>query len=479
LATAPLTSDGPVRRDPSPHVAAVLSFLWPGLGQWYSRRPRAAALFALPVLGLVAILALQAIGSLGQLAALLLTPSSALTVVILVALLAAWRLLAIADALTAGGVRDPLRQRRTLTTFAILGALVILMHSVMGYAAWAFYDASSRIFVGDHSPDTSPPPPSVAPGDTPLPSDDYVAEPIATPETEAARINILLTGVDSAETRSTALTDTLLVASIDPETADVVLISIPRDISDFELYDGRTFTGKINSFMTWVENHPEDFTDQPLTALIRQVGHLLGAPIHYYAAIDIDGFRRMIDLVGGVTVDNPKLIDDPRYDWLDGRRGFRLEPGEHTLGGDRALAYVRSRQGVGDSDFTRARRQQQVLLALRDKLTTPAMLEKLPEILDTAGDTIRTNFPSDRVGEMIDLAQQVDREAVRQYVLGPSKYAERPPTSETGGIYKLRLKMDALAALSIDVFGSASRYASLPEYQPAPDETDAASSTAP
>lgn len=457
-----------MRRLPSPHVAAVLSFLWPGLGQWYAGRPRAAALFALPVLGLVAILVLQAIGGLGQLASLLLTPSSALTVLILIALLAAWRLLAIADSLRAGGTPDPLRHRRTLTTFAILAVGVVAMHGLLGYGAWAFYDASSRIFVGDHSPDTTPPPASLPPGATAVPTDDYVAEPIATPETDEARINILLTGIDSAESRTTALTDTLLVASIDPETADVVLISIPRDVSDFELYNGRTYTGKINSFMTWVRDHPDEYEDGPLNTLIRQVGHLLGSPIHYYAAIDIDGFRRMIDLVDGVTVDNPKLIDDPRYDWLDGRRGFRLEPGEHTLDGDRALAYVRSRQGLGDSDFTRARRQQQVLLALRDKLTTPAMLEKLPGILDTAGDTIRTNFPSERVGEMIDLAQRVDRETVRQYVLGPSKYAVRPPLSETGGIYKLRLKMDALAALSIDIFGSSSRYASLPESEPAP-----------
>ena len=468
MSTVTATSDEPRRRAPSPHIAALLSFLWPGLGQWYGGRSRAAALFALPVLGIVAVLAIQAVGGIGQLAALLLTPSSALTVVILILLLGAWRLIAIADSLTTGGTRDPLRQRSTLTTFAVLGLLVVLMHGVVGYAAWAFYDASSRIFVGDHSPDASAPPATPAAGESPSPSDDYVAEPIATPETREARINILLTGVDSAETRSTALTDTLLVASIDPETADVVLISIPRDISDFELYDGRTYTGKINSFMTWVQDHPDEFEDQPLTALIRQVGHILGAPIHYYAAIDIDGFRRMIDLVDGVTVDNPKLIDDARYDWLDGRRGFRLAPGEHELDGDTALAYVRSRQGIGDSDFTRARRQQQVLLALRDKLTRPAMLEKLPDILDTAGDTIRTNFPSDRVGEMIDLARRVDSGAVRQYVLGPSKYAERPPYEETGGIYKLRLKMAAVARLSIEIFGDSSRYASLPDEAASP-----------
>lgn len=445
----------------SPHLAAFLSFLWPGLGQWYTGRRRSAVLFGLPVAGVAILLLLQAVGGLGQLAALLLTPSSALTIVILIGLLAAWRLLAIADAIGWSEVRAPLQRPSTMATFAILAVAVIAIHGFLGYGAWAFYEASARIFVGDPSPDeTSAPAASF--GATPVPSDEYEQAPLATPETRADRINILFTGIDSAESRTTALTDTLLVASIDPVTADVVLLSIPRDISDFELYDGRTYTGKINSFMTWVRNHPDEFEDGPLNALIRQVGHLLGAPIHYFAAVDLAGFRRMIDLVGGVTVVNERTIDDPRYDWLDGRRGFYLEAGKHRLDGDTALAYVRSRQGAGDSDFRRARRQQQVLLALQEKLTSPSMLDKLPGILDAAGDTVRTNFPEDRVGEMLDLVQRVDREAVRQVVLGPRKYAERPPLDETGGVYKLHLKMDAVAALSVEIFGDRSRYAARP-----------------
>ncbi|MEX2183227.1 MAG: LCP family protein [Chloroflexota bacterium] len=442
----------------SPHKAAILSFLWPGLGHWYAGRKRPAVLFGLPILGFLVLLLIQAIGGVGQLAALLLTPSSALTIVILIGLIGAWRLLAIADSMITGGVREPLRHRPTLTTFTVLALLVVLTHGVMGYGAWAFYDASSRIFVGDPSPDGSAAP-SLAPGETDDPDDEYEAPPIATPPTREARINILLTGIDSAETRTHALTDTLLVASVDPVTGDVALISFPRDIASFPLYDGRTFTGKINGFMTWARTHPREFPDGPLTSLVRQIGFLLGSPIHYYAAVDLAGFRRMIDLVGGVTVDNPREINDPRYDWLDGRRGFTLSAGEHHLDGRTALAYVRSRQGVGDSDFTRARRQQQVLLALRSQLTTPEALGNLPGLLDAAADTVRTNFPSDRVGEMIDLAQRIDTDSVRQIVLGPTKYATRPPYSETGGIYELRLKMDALAALSIEIFGQDSRYA--------------------
>ena len=187
-----------------------------------------------------------------------------------------------------------------------------------------------------------------------------------------SRINVLLTGVDSAETRSHALTDTLMVASIDPVTHDVALISFPRDVSNFPLVDGGIYKGKINSYMTYVNNHPKEFKDKPLVELVRELSFLVGAPIHYYAAVDLAGFRKLVDAAGGVTVNVETALDDRRYDWLDGRRGFKLSVGKHTLNGEDALAYVRSRYTPGDNDFRRAKRQQEVLLALARKMATPA-----------------------------------------------------------------------------------------------------------
>ena len=186
----------------SPVLAAFLSFLWPGLGQWYGGRPRAAALFALPLVVLAVILLAAAAGSTGQLATLLLTPSSDLTIVILVGLIAAWRILAIADAMSIDGIKEPLRQRTNAITFVVLTLIVVVMHGAVGYTAWAVYDASSRIFVSDASPEAGPPA-SLPPGATPDPAAEYRASPIATPATPQSRINVLLTGIDSAETRTT------------------------------------------------------------------------------------------------------------------------------------------------------------------------------------------------------------------------------------------------------------------------------------
>lgn len=236
------------------------------------------------------------------------------------------------------------------------------------------------------------------------------------------------------------------------------MISFPRDIARFPLWDGRTFTGKINSLMTYAAQRPQEFPDGGLGTVTRELGYLLGVPIDYYAAINLDGFERLIDEVGGVRVVNDRAINDPGYGgWKDGRIGFRLSAGPHTLDGPTALAYVRSRRGAGDNDFTRARRQQQLLVALRQKLTDPAMLPRLSGVLEATSATVTTNFPPGRLSELLDLGSGINDDEIRRFVLGPP-YAIHPPTNTTGGIYILSLDFDRVAKLSIDLFGSDSRY---------------------
>jgi polyisoprenyl-teichoic acid--peptidoglycan teichoic acid transferase len=456
----PAGTVGPAPERRSPSIAAFLSFLWPGLGHWYTRRDRAALLFALPFLGVVLVVAMQATGGLSGLAALLISPSSALTVCILIVLLGVWREIAVIDSALAIRPRGAWRRGRSLVVLSLVSFIILATHVWAGSVAWAFYDAGSRIFVGAEGPDAIAviPTTSSAPGLSADPNDLYVVPPFATPSTPTARINILLTGVDSAEERSHALTDTLLVVSIDPATRAVALISFPRDITDFPLVDGGTYHAKINSFMTAVANHPADYKDKPLVELARELSFLVGAPIHYYAAVDLAGFRTLIDAAGGVTISNDQAIDDPTYDWLDGRRGFKLAVGTHALDGEQALAYVRARSTPEDNDVNRARRQQEVLLALLRKLTSPSMLPRIQQLVGVAGDTLRTNFPSDRISEMLALADGIDTSSVTQVVLGPP-YSVHLPDSQTGGIYTLHLDLDRLAALSMTVFGSESTYA--------------------
>lgn len=424
-------------------------------------------MFAVPVLLVALALVIQATGGLESLAVRMLTPSFSMSVFLLIVATGLWRILSMGDAVQVAGGRKAWRERRTLATFGGLTAVTLLLHGTLGYTAWSAYDAGSRIFVG--GPGATP-----APGATPSfggIDDEFAATPIATPTSETARVNILLTGIDSSEQRSHSLTDTLIVASVDPETGSVALVSFPRDLSRFELPDGRLYTGKINALMSYAARNPEQFPDGPFPTLLATLGHILGVPIHYYGAVNLDGFVRMVDLVGGVDVVNQKAINDSAYGgWTDGRPvGFRLSAGPHHLDGQEALAYARSRKGAGDNDFTRARRQQEVLMALRKRLLDPTVLPRVPELLQAAGDTLRSNFPVERLEQFLDIARAVDDANVRQVVLGPRTYATNPPASQTGGLYVLVPRMDAIRKLSIELFGEDSRYyvATAPSPSPA------------
>jgi LCP family protein required for cell wall assembly len=435
----------------SPTIAAALSFVWPGLGQWYAGRGREALIFAIPVavvlLALVAWLTRASVFD-------LLVPGVALTFLAIIVADAAWRIVSGFHAAWASGGPRAFGRPATGATLAILTLIVLVTHVWASAVAWSLYEAPGRIFA----------PIAVGPDATPSPgpssTDGLVATPGVTPPPKDARINILLTGIDSSPTRRHALNDTLIVVSVDPTTGQVAMLSFPRDIARFKEPDGSVFPHKINELMTYADNHPKEYPSGGLQALIDDVGYLLGVPIHYYASIDLEGFSRLIDAVGGVTVNNPKAINDPGYGgWTDGRPvGFRLSAGRHKLNGQTALAYARSRKGAGDNDFTRARRQQQILLALRAKLTDPAILPELPKIIDAASRTIRTNFPQDRIAEMLELGSRItDDNAVRRVVLGPP-YAKNPPAGTPGG-YQLVPDMERFARLSVELFGADSRYA--------------------
>ena len=454
----PPSGQAPARHR-SPAVATSLSFLWPGLGQAYAGRRQAALVFAIPVIVVFALLLIVAIRGLGGLAGLLINPTSALLVTLVIVLLGLWRIVAMVDAMTGLGERGGPERRRGSLVFAILTVVTVVIHGWAAYAAWSFYQAGQEIFVSEATPTALPSSgASVAPPQEAF-GPDFEPTPFATPETKDARVNVLMIGVDSAEDRNTMLTDTMLVISVDPTTGDVAMVSFPRDIADFELPDGRTFTGKINSLMAWARHHPKEFPDGPLPTLANSLGYLLGIPIHYYAAIDLAGFSRMIDVVGGVTVNNPKPINDPTYGWLDGHKGFRLSAGKHRLDGEEALAFVRTRKGLGDSDFGRARRQQELLLALRREVAKPDTLARIPELTKAAGKTVNTNFPPDRVGEFIDLALALDLDNIEQVVLGPpyTKRAKGPDVTD----YRIRLDMDKVAEISKKLFGNSSRYAQI------------------
>jgi len=280
-----------------PATAAFLSFLFPGAGQYYAGARRAAAIFAAPVLILIVFVILQAQGGLDTFAAQMIAPSFALWTILVIVGLGIWRLASIGHAVR----RFPAPTRRTRPAMAVLAAVVagvVLMHGVAGYYAWSFYDAGTQIFTGESTPSPSP-----SGGGTPGPTDTGLFEtPSVTLPPPTNRVTFLVTGVDSGHDRTHALTDTLLVVSVNKDTHEAVMLSMPRDTAQFPMYSGGVYNDKINSLMTAARLNPSKYPDGAVATLTQELSFLIGIPINYYAAINLEGFQTMVDLVGGVDI---------------------------------------------------------------------------------------------------------------------------------------------------------------------------------
>jgi LCP family protein required for cell wall assembly len=232
------------------------------------------------------------------------------------------------------------------------------------------------------------------------------------------RLNVLLVGIDSAPGRTEALTDSLIVVSLDPVGRTVSMVSIPRDLASIPLGDGNTYGPKINSLMSYAERNPKQFPAGGIRTLEKAVGALFGITIHAYASVDLAGFAKMVDAVGGVEIDVKKPLDDPLYPNLDGTHGWSVTVGPHRFNGIEALAYARIRKVLGESDLTRAARQQEVLVALRNQAVSAGLLFNLPRLLDAVGATVRTDLSPDLLPELAALAEQIGGSSTTKLVLG-------------------------------------------------------------
>ena len=429
------------RPDPRSAVAAFLSFLFPGVGQAYNGQYLLAALLAVPVLLVVAIVAMAALGP-GSFLSRLLDTRVLVALIVLDAALLGWRLVAIVQA---HGERARLNFNVWPTW--LTGALVVVtlaMHVLPAYYATKAIDTLGAVALeggGSLFDDREG-------------RDIEVTAPTNEPEVaQGERVTVLLVGIDYAPGRTTHLTDTMLVATLDAATGEAAMISVPRDLYGVPLPDGSVYNRKLNSLMVTAS---QDLDRYPLGGpgtLKAAIGELLGTRIHYFAAIDLAGLRQVIDTVGGIDVTVDRAVADPAFhDPFTGSRGFYLAAGQHHLDGATALAYVRSRQGEGDSDFTRAERQQQVLTAIAAKLTAGNILVTLPGLLDAVRDNMATDIPSARIPDLAAEGQEANLGAIERYVLTPPEFVTPEPFSAAG--YILHPDLRAIRDLGEVVFGT-------------------------
>jgi LCP family protein required for cell wall assembly len=415
----------PAHSGPRAWIAAFLSFLFPGLGQAYNGQSGLALLLAAPVLVLVLGVFVVLVEGTSTLLTRLFDTRFLIGLIVLDVALLAWRLVAV---LQAHGYRatPSFRSGATWAT-AVLVTITLAMHALPAYYAAKAIDTLDAVALGGlHDGDLNDP--FNAFGGLPSPSGQ--------PDVAAGeRVNILLVGIDSAPGRTTQLTDTMLVVSIDPAGTGSAMISVPRDLYGVPLPDGTPFNRKLNTLMVYAAAHPKEFPLGGVGTLKATIGHMLGVPIHYFAAINLLGFKQTVDAIGGVDITVLRAVNDPLYNNEFGHReGFHIKPGTYHMNGHTALAFVRSRKGAGDSDFTRADRQQQLLTAIREKLTAGNLLVSLPSLLDAVKNTIATDVPSDRIAQLAQAVQDADMSQLQRIVLQPPVYMSVDAHSPAGYI---------------------------------------------
>jgi LCP family protein required for cell wall assembly len=442
---------GPNPRAP---LAAVLSFFFPGMGQAYNGEGRLAWAFAAPAILLIVLGILVATIARSGLLARLLDIRFLIGLVVLDAAFLAWRLFAI---LQAHLRREPLHPKRwtTYATVAIL-ALTMAMHTLPAFWAGKAIDTINAVAQGGGGGNSE----VQGAFNGSLPGVDFPRQSGLPDVTKGDRVNVLLVGVDWKPGRGEHLTDTMLVVSLDPATGHTAMISVPRDMYGVKLPDGRTFNSKLNALLISATIDKKDYPLGGVETLKQTIGNLLGIRISYFAAINLLGFKQAVDAIGGVDVNVTRAINDPTYiDEYEHHTGFYITVGMHHMDGHTALAFVRSRKGIGDSDFTRAARQQQILTAIRNKLSAGNLLTALPGLMDAVKNTISTDVPSDQIPALAQAVQDANTANVDRAVIQPPLVT---PATGPGGAYILVPDFEAILALGQRLMGPGAGAAAAP-----------------
>ncbi len=227
------------------------------------------------------------------------------------------------------------------------------------------------------------------------------ASPVTSGIRRAERINVLLLGCDEVDFAKH--TDTMIVASYDPVRKALTLVSIPRDT---RVVVPGLRVRRINEVFA-ATFHLSHSIVAASSATARVVGELLGIELPYFVQVDYAGFRRVIDLLGGVDVHVSRPMD---YDDNWGRLHIHFAPGEYRLDGSRSLEYLRFRDESGD--LGRIERQQGYLRALLAKAGSPRALLALPALGEVVARNVTTNLSAWDVMALLYEAKELDRRSL-------------------------------------------------------------------
>jgi polyisoprenyl-teichoic acid--peptidoglycan teichoic acid transferase len=330
--------------------------------------------------------------------------------------------------------RDTWRSLSPVSKAVAVGGVVVSVAAIGAIVALAIGPQLPRTAGGPSAPPateeplppTASPDPSSTPAPTPTPPPPG-ADPVLGTD---GRLTVLLLGSDYRPSSPGNRTDGIMIVSVDPTTGKSAGFSIPRDVSNFPLPTKGTYPPKINGLYPYLESHG----GKAGVRMKQAVGRAFGIEVDSYLFMGFNGVKAFVRAVGGVDVTLDKPYYDPFY-WVNSRhQGWGLPAGKSHLNDDQALIFARSRKG--DSDFGRARRQQQLVLAALTKVRkmSPAAL---PQLVRVANRFVRTDVPLNRADDLLRLLSTVDLSKVDRAVFGPKTFAAKG----AGTNYVLRLNV--------------------------------------
>lgn len=266
-----------------------------------------------------------------------------------------------------------------------------------------------------------------------------------------SRYTFVMVGLDRrlGETGLAYRTDTMMLISIDPTTQSIGLLSIPRDL--YVQVPGYGSLQRINSPMVLGEYQSPGYGP---TLMMQTVQLNLGMRVNDFVAVDFKAFIDLVDLLGGIDINNEYTINDNQYPDLNyGYDPFYLPAGQHHLNGYNALRYARTRHG--DSDINRAERQQQVLYAIRDRALNPETLPKLvlqaPSLWQSWQENVYTGLTLEQIVQLGLYVKDIPPENIKMGIID-FDYLRSYTTPEGASV--LIPNRAALANLMIEIFGS-------------------------
>jgi polyisoprenyl-teichoic acid--peptidoglycan teichoic acid transferase len=269
----------------------------------------------------------------------------------------------------------PKKRKSRRVLYGIMGVLLLACLLTVGYASYLYFFKMNDML-------------------------DKIGTDEAVPAGMSAKdkpLSLLLLGVDSRPESGSLNTDVIMIVSLNPDRKSAAVVSIPRDT-----YIKATQGLKANKANAFYPNLMASSKSTAQDKIKKVFGSVLNVPIDYMMTVNFQGFKDVVDALGGVTVD----VDmDMRYvDKADGTN-INLKKGVQKLDGKKALDFVRYRKSnngtAESSDLERNARQQLVVAEILDKLKSPTGLLKAGEMMDAVGSNVTTDMPSAQLKDMI------------------------------------------------------------------------------